>query len=120
MLRADGFTLLETLVALGVFSLSALALLNLSGESARTAGILEERLLAGIVAENQMVAAMTAPGPAAPGKREGIDRQGGRDWRWSLDIAPSPDPSVMRLQIEVAQPGSRASAASLTYFRGGS
>ena len=50
--RAEqGFTLLEMLVAMAVLSLGALALLNLAGQNIRAAGVLEERLFAGVVAE---------------------------------------------------------------------
>jgi len=48
-----GFSLIELLVALAVFALAVLALLNLAGESTRTAVLLEERVLAGVVAENR-------------------------------------------------------------------
>ena len=54
--RADtqaGFSLLELLVALAIFGMAVVGLLNLSGESTRTAVILEERALAAVVAENQ-------------------------------------------------------------------
>lgn len=42
-----GFTLIEMLVALAVFALAAMALLNLSGEATRSAVRLEARTLAG-------------------------------------------------------------------------
>ena len=54
MPRREGFTLLETLVAMAIFSLAVMALLNLAGENTRTAAIVEERTLAGVVAENHM------------------------------------------------------------------
>ena len=41
----EGFTLIELLVALAVFSLAALALLNLSGENTRSAARVEARTL---------------------------------------------------------------------------
>ena len=54
MVRAaprEGFSLLEILVALAVFGLAAMALLNLSGESVRTAARVQDRTLGGIVAD---------------------------------------------------------------------
>jgi general secretion pathway protein I len=57
----EGFTLIELLVALAVFSLAALALLNLSGENTRSAARVEARTLGGIVAENRAVEAVIAP-----------------------------------------------------------
>ena len=46
-----GFTLIELLVALAVFSLAALALLNLSAENTRSASRVETRTLGGVVAD---------------------------------------------------------------------
>ena len=43
MRRRAAFTLIELLVALAVFSLAALALLNLSGENTRSAARVETR-----------------------------------------------------------------------------
>ena len=64
--RAEqGFTLLEMLVAMAVLSLGALALLNLAGENTRTAGALEQRFFASVVAENRALEALTAPVPPA-------------------------------------------------------
>ncbi len=59
-LAEDGFTLIELLVALAVFSLAALALVNLASENVRSAQGLQTRVLAGIVADNQAVAVLTA------------------------------------------------------------
>ncbi|MFP5297125.1 MAG: prepilin-type N-terminal cleavage/methylation domain-containing protein, partial [Alphaproteobacteria bacterium] len=39
----QGFSLVELLVALAVFSLAAMALLNLSGENTRSAARVEDR-----------------------------------------------------------------------------
>jgi type II secretion system protein I len=55
-----GFTLIECLVALAVFGLAAMALLNLSGESTRSAARVETRTLGGIVADNVAAEAMIA------------------------------------------------------------
>ena len=48
--RRDGFTLIEMLVALAVFALAAMALMKLTIESTRTAAMLEQRTVAGMVA----------------------------------------------------------------------
>jgi general secretion pathway protein I len=56
-----GFTLLEMLVALAVFSLAALALLRLEGATVRQTGQLDERMLAQLVARNIAVETLTSP-----------------------------------------------------------
>ncbi|MDX1580712.1 MAG: type II secretion system minor pseudopilin GspI, partial [Alphaproteobacteria bacterium] len=50
-----GFTLIEMLVALGVFSIAVIALLNVQSQSVRTLSEIELRAFAHIVADNRMV-----------------------------------------------------------------
>ena len=58
-----GFTLLEMLVALAVFSLAALALVRLQGVTLRTAADLDSKALGQIVARNLMVDVQSDPVP---------------------------------------------------------
>ena len=50
-----GFTLLEVLLALALLAISGMAALSLSGETLRNTPIIEQRILAQIVADNQMM-----------------------------------------------------------------
>lgn len=115
--RAEtGFTLIEMLVALAVFSVAVLALLILSGESTRAAAAIEERAFAGVVAENRAVEAQTAPSLDAMGPDEGVEAAGGRNWRWTRQVGATADPGTARVDIVVeADEGRRA--AELTVFR---
>lgn len=82
MTERAGFSLVETVVALAVFGLAALAVVNLTTESARSAARVQTRLLAGVVADNLAAEALAAPDAPAPGSREGVGRMAGRDWPW--------------------------------------
>lgn len=110
-----GFTLVETLVALAVFSLAALALLNLSGENTRSAARVETRTLGGIVAENLAVEAMIAPDPPR-GMTSGQVDLAGRSWRWTRTATETDDPDITRIVIRVAD--GEGQAADRTVFRG--
>ena len=112
-----GFTLIELLVALAVFSLAVLALLNVSGENVRTAGAIESRVLAGVVADNRAVEVLTALEPPAPGLAAGQEAAGGRMWRWTRLVTPTPDPELLRIDITVAEQESRGTLATVTLFR---
>lgn len=112
-----GFTLLEMLVALAVLSLGALALLNLAGENTRTAGALEARLFAGIVAENRAAEALTAAAPPVLGAERGVDEMGLRRWRWTRQVSRTGDPSMLRVDVRVAGEDGRT-AGEVTVFRG--
>lgn len=51
---ARGFTLLEVLLALALLAIVGMSVLTMSGESVRNTPILEQRMLARLVADNQM------------------------------------------------------------------
>lgn len=110
----QGFTLVEMLVALAVFSLSALALLNLSGENTRAAVRMETRTLGGIVAENLAVETMIAP-DLPPGVSSGTVDLAGRPWRWTRAVTVTDDPGIIRILIVVEDVAGRA--ADRTIFR---
>lgn len=112
-----GFTLLEMLVALAVFSLSVLALLNLSGEHARAAVEIESRALASVVAENRAVEGLTATDPPALGVAEGEEVAGGRTWRWRREVTATEDADVRRIDVKVGEAGSERTIAVVSVFR---
>lgn len=97
-----GFTLLEMLVALAVFSLAALALLRLEGATVRQTGQLDERMLAQLVARNLAVETLTDPAPPPIGASSGETVNGGRKWRWSRVTSRTPDQRLVRVDISVA------------------
>jgi len=111
-----GFTLVEMLVALAVFSLAALALLRLEGASVGNAARLQEQALAQIVARNIAVEALTDPVPPTLGATSGIVANGGRQWRWSRNVVPSPEPRIQQIEIDVRS-ASGPEGARLTIFR---
>ena len=112
-----GFTLIEMLVALSVFSLAVLALLNLSGENARTAAVVQEQVLAGVVADNRAVEAMLMPLPELAAAGEGVEDAGGMRWRWTRSITDTADPGIVRVDIAVAHLEGPQVVAALVVFR---
>lgn len=113
MADRSGFTLIELLVALAVFSLAAMALLNLSGENTRSAARVETRTLGGVVAENLAVEAMIAPG-IAEGRTSGAVPLAGRQWRWTR-LVEGVDGGLLRIDIRVAT--EEGQAADRVLFR---
>ncbi|WP_374515512.1 type II secretion system minor pseudopilin GspI [Brevundimonas sp.] len=96
-----GFSLVELLVALAVFSLAAMALLNLSGENTRSAARVEDRTLGGVVAENLAVEAAVTPG-LAEGESAGVANLADRSWAWTRTVAATDDPDLLRVDIRVS------------------
>ncbi|MEA9770491.1 type II secretion system minor pseudopilin GspI [Xanthomonas campestris] len=117
--RADtqaGFSLLELLVALAIFGMAVVGLLNLSGESTRTAVILEERALAAVVAENQAIEALLAPAAVAAAPAAGQESAGARGWNWKRTATPAGQ-GMLRIVISVHAAGQAQELASLQVVR---
>lgn len=114
---ATGFSLIEMLVALAVFSLVVLGLLNLAGENTRTAFVIEERVLAGVVADNLAVEAMTAEPSVLAGATSGSEIAGGRTWRWTRELASTDDANIARIDIVVMPAEEARIAAEASLFR---
>ncbi|WP_300114831.1 type II secretion system minor pseudopilin GspI [Sphingobium sp.] len=111
-----GFTLLEMLVALAVFSLAALALVRLQGVTLRTAADLDSKAMGQIVARNLMVDVQTDPVPPSIGEEDGEVSNGGRRWRWSRMVKPTDDRRLLQVDLTVdGQPG--ASPVALSFVR---
>lgn len=115
-----GFTLIEAVVALGVFSIAAMALLTFNGESIRAQISLEDATYARIVADNQMVLALTDPASRTRGVETGTEEQAGRLWAWTRVVSPTTDPELFRIDVEVRLDGAERLAAAVTGFRGAS
>lgn len=98
----SGFTLVEMLVALAVFSLAALALIRLEGAVIRNTAALDEAMLAQIVAHNVAAEAISDARAPAAGEARGEEMNGGRRWAWTRKTAILGDKGAVRLDIAVA------------------
>jgi general secretion pathway protein I len=114
--KERGFTLLEMLVALAVFSLAALALIRLQSVTIRTAADLDSKAMGQIVAHNLMVDLQGDPQPPSTGDMEGEVDNGGRKWRWTRVVAPTEDPRLLRVDL-VVNGDFGQSPAALTFMR---
>jgi general secretion pathway protein I len=111
----NGFTLVEMMVALSIFSLAALALLRLGGATLSTSGALREQGLAQIVARNIAVETLTDPQPPPWGEASGQLVNGGRPWVWTRRTQRSPEPRIAQIEIGVA--GQGGPGATVVVFR---
>lgn len=100
--RTSGFTLIEMMVALAVFSLAAMALIRLESATIRGATILDSTLTAQMVARNVAILAVTDAQPPAIGDASGRERNGGRDWNWTRKVTPTGDARILRIDVAVA------------------
>lgn len=112
-----GFSLVEVAVALVVFALGAMTLLEVQTASLRTASELEDRALAAIVAENRMAERLAGP-PRAAGMASGEEEIAGRDMRWRERSIATADPAILRIEIDVRREDGGQVLAALTGFAG--
>jgi general secretion pathway protein I len=75
----NGFTLLEIMVALAIFSLAALAMVRLQGYS-----------------------------PPTLGETRGEEMNGGQNWRWTATASPTDDTRLVMIDIDVVGTGNAA------------
>ena len=113
----SGFTLIEMLVALAIFSLAALALLRLGGATATNSARLQEQALAQIVARNIAAETLTDPEPPPFGSLTGEVANAGRRWIWTRTTGRSPEARIQQIEIRVTDAGGGPGRATLTIFR---
>ena len=112
-----GFTLIEMLVALAVFSLAALALLRLGGATAANSARLNEQAIAQTVARNLAVEVLSDPAPPPFGVASGEAVNAGRRWLWTRNTARSPEARIQQIEIAVTDAAGGPGRARLVLFR---
>lgn len=115
--REDGFTLVEVLAALAIFSVAAIGLVRATTEGARAARIVEGRAMAAIVAENALAEAMLQRGRLETGRTGEAVLFAGREWEVERTVSRTPNPLVFELTITARALDGRAGEARLTTFR---
>ena len=116
--REKGFTLIEILVALSIFSIAALALLNIQGESAVTASAIRERLFAEIVAENRLIESLASPQELIVGTNTGEVDLAGQRWLWTESVSATSDNGIAQIKVAVRSTDSETVLSDITAFRG--
>lgn len=104
----NGFTLLEIMVALAIFSLAALAMVRLQGYSVRSTANLGDSSMAWQVARNVAVEILSNPAPPTLGETDGEEVNGGQEWRWTATTEKTDDARLVRTDIAVTGTGNAA------------
>ncbi len=110
--RQRAFTLLEVLVALAIFATVAAAVLTAAASSVRNAARLEEKALAGWIADNQLVELQLQRPSPGTGRNQREISYAGRDWQLQETIDSTSDPAMRRVTLWVA-PRDRRSSDSI-------
>ncbi len=112
-----GFTLIEMVTAIGVFSIAAVGLLHVIGENARAGAHLRHATFAAVVADNQLAAAFDPAQPVSVGVTSGRARLAGLEWDWAQTVIPTSDPALVRISVQVRGAGEDRVAAEVASLR---
>jgi general secretion pathway protein I len=112
-----GISIVETLVALFVFALAAVALIAMQAQSVETYSRVETRALGAIVIENALIDVMAARTSPPLGVREGETELAGRGWRWRMDVLSTGDPASIRIEAAAFLGDEAAPAAEISAYR---
>lgn len=116
MLANRGFTLIEVLIALVITAVALIALSGSFAQSLNNSDRVRAKTIGLWVAEdifNKYRIENNWPTRST----HGIYRQGGADWPWQLNIKPSSEENIYRVEVIVETPDGEETAARLeSYF----
>lgn len=97
----SGFSLVETVAAMGILALAAIPLLQVTTDATRNAASLESRLLARTVAENVMARTMATDDQIDAGISAGQEIQMGRTYNWVRTASDASPGQLQNLRVDV-------------------
>ena len=89
---ARGFTFIEVLIALVVVALGLAAVAKQTGQSARTARIVQSKTLANWIALNKLTELRLIEGVPSAGTDSDEIEYAGRNWFWEVSVARADSP----------------------------
>lgn len=100
-MRDAGFTLVEVLAALLIFSLAIVGLSRATTQSVAHTQRLTDKTYAGVVADNQLILArMKRP---QIGTKSGQEEAGGQNYSWRVETVETPQDGLLELRVSVSQ-----------------
>lgn len=99
--NSRGFTLLEVLVALAIFAITAAAMINGIASSLSAQSYLERKTIAHWVAMNQLAETRLLTVWPSVGMSDGTEQMAGHEWHWTRKVEETADPKLRRVDIEV-------------------
>jgi general secretion pathway protein I len=115
-MNARGFSLLETMVALAIFSMAATGLVSAATQSVRASAALEERLLAQTVANNVAVDTASARIASLDVNAAGEEIQRRQTFTWTRTIEATTRSELYSVRIDVRRTGETEVLARLSFL----
>lgn len=98
---SQGFTLIEVMLAMAVFSIAGVALLGAASNNAQNIGHLENKMFANWVASNQLVEANLSQQWPPKNNLKGEVELAGRTWFWQQKVLETTDKEMRAIVMEV-------------------
>lgn len=114
-MKEAGFTLVEVLAALLIFSFAIIGLTRSGTESVRAVSVLKDKSYAGIVADNQLIRARIRP--LKIGVETGEEFVSGKKYDWRAEISETESAEFYRIIVSVNEADSDQIIISRTAFR---
>jgi general secretion pathway protein I len=96
-----GFTLIEVMLAMAIFSIAGIALLSASDNNIRNLSHLENKILANWVASNQLVAVTLDPTWPPKNNKKGTVEVAGQEWFWLQKVIKTENKNMRSVVIEI-------------------
>jgi len=99
-----GFTLVEVLVAMAILAVSLAAASRVSGMAIAHSVQIKQRILADMVAQNQLALHLARDEWLPTGLHNGVSSQAGMNFKWKEEVTPTPNPAFMKIVVTVNDP----------------
>ncbi len=98
---ANGFTLLEVLVALAIITIALVAVLSTSGSQASSAAYLKQKTIAHWVAHNEITRMQISNEFPAQGEDQGSATMAGFEWYWTRTVKATEDKATRQVELRM-------------------
>jgi len=96
-----GFTLIEVMLAMAIFSIAGIALLSVADNNFRNLSHLENKVLANWVASNQLVAVTLDKTWPPKNNKKGTVEMAGQEWFWLQKVVKTENKNMRSVVIEI-------------------
>ena len=100
-LKQEGFTLVEVLAALLIFSVAIIGLSRAGTQSVAHTQRLTHKTYASVVADNQLIYARMRRGVI--GTKSGREEAGGQTYEWQIETVETPQKGLLELRVSVSK-----------------
>jgi general secretion pathway protein I len=98
---SKGFTLIEVMLAMAIFSIAGIALLSAADNNFKNLTHLEQKVLANWVASNQLVAATLDKTWPPKNNKKGTVEMAGQEWFWLRKVIKTENKDMRSVVIEI-------------------